>query len=678
MTRLIDRHAPVHTKTRRVGRHEGLPLSQEARQAKRLRRQLERRYRRTRSDSDRRAYRAANVAARSAIMKSRADLISHQLFVNAGDQRALWQTSQRLLHSRPSIYYSDDECSSLVSTFGGFFTDKLSRISDTVASTLDSVPPIEPISRSHDGPPLTEFRPVTELDVHRIIAKMKSKTSPLDIVPVSVIKECADLFSPVIARLANITFTQGRFPSDYKTAQVMPLLKKPGLDKKAPENYRPISNLSSISKILERLVLAQLRPHLLGSQNYSQLQSAYRAGHSTETALLSVLNDVYTAGENKMFTVVIGLDMSAAFDTISHRVLLDRLQSDFGISGVALSWIESYLSDRSQFVKIGRFSSLSTPCTSGVPQGSVLGPLLFTAYMSPISDVIARYDARHHLFADDVHLYLSVKAIESGLRLRILIDCANAVRRWCLENGLLLNPEKTDWTSFGTGYQLRSSNTSLSVFDADLPLSRHIKSLGVVLDGRLTFSDHVTSVVKSCNYHISALRHIRSIITQEVALTLACSLINSRIDYCNSLLHGAPSSSLDRLQRVQNSAARVVMSVGHRVHAEPLLESLHWLPVRQRVEFKLALLMYKIGCSGTPSYLKRLLTPRQAARQLRSSSRPLYSVPSSVMTSFGRRAFSFVGPSIWNKLPDEVTSSQTVSTFKRRLKTYHFKSIFLS
>ena len=310
MTDIIDRHAPLHTITRRAGQHEGLPLSQEARQAKRVRRQLERRYHRTGSVSDRRAYRAANLAARTAITKSRADIIYSQLFRIAGDQRALWRTSQRLLHSRPPIYYSDDECSSLVNVFGEFFTDKLSRISDSISTSLDSVPSITPTVRTHNGPLLTEFSPVTSLDVYRIITKMNSKTSPLDRIPAGAIKECADLFAPAIARLANLSFEEGRFPLEFKVAQVMPLLKKPGLDKKAPENYRPISNLSTISKILERLVLAQLRPHLLGSQNYNPLQSAYRAGHSTETALLSVLDDVYTAGEDKKFTIVIGLDMS--------------------------------------------------------------------------------------------------------------------------------------------------------------------------------------------------------------------------------------------------------------------------------------------------------------------------------------------------------------------------------
>jgi len=371
--------------------------------------------------------------------------------------------------------------------------------------------------------------------------------------------------------------------------------------------------------------------------------------------------------------------MSAAFDTISHAILLDRLRTDFGISDAALSWIESYLSDRGQFIKIGRHSSPVTPCTSGVPQGSVLGPLLFTAYMSPLADIIARYGVKCHMFADDVHLYLSMRLEESTSKLQALHDSATAVRRWCLENGLLLNTTKSDAACFGTDHQLRSaSDISLTMSGVELPLSSHIKSLGVVLDSRLTFSDHVTSVVKSCNYHIQALRHIRPIITRDVARTLACSLINSRLDYCNSLLYGAPVSTINRLQRVQNSAARAVMSVSRRAHTDPLslLEPLHWLPVRQRIEYKLALLVYKVGCTSTPSYLQRLLTPRQAARQLRSSSHRQLTVPSRVHTSFGRRAFSFVGPSIWNSLPTDLTSCETVSTFKRRLKTHHFRSVF--
>jgi len=172
----------------------------------------------------------------------------------------------------------------------------------------------------------------------------------------------------------------------FNTTDVLPLLKKSGADQGDPANFRPISNLSTISKVLERLALVQLRPYLLSSVNFCPFQSGYRTGHFTETAVLMVLlNDVDTAGDDRRCTVVIGLDISAAFDTISHKTLLHRLHAEFGLSSTALDWVCSYLSDRRQYVKIGQHSSGLFDCSYGVPQGSVLGPLLFAVYVSPVT-----------------------------------------------------------------------------------------------------------------------------------------------------------------------------------------------------------------------------------------------------------------------------------------------------
>jgi len=161
---------------------------------------------------------------------------------------------------------------------------------------------------------------------------MPPKSSPLDVLPCTLLKSCADVFAPVIATLADLSLQSGKFPSCYKKAQVLPLLKKPGLETSSPANYRPISNLTTDSKVLERLVLTRMRPHLLGSANFSQFQSAYRKGDSTET-LLEVLDSVYTAANDKQITVLIGLDLSAAFDTVNHDILLERLQSEVRVRG---------------------------------------------------------------------------------------------------------------------------------------------------------------------------------------------------------------------------------------------------------------------------------------------------------------------------------------------------------
>jgi len=174
------------------------------------------------------------------------------------------------------------------------------------------------------------------------------------------------MFTPAIARLANLSLQTGKFPARYKRAQVLPLLKKAGLDSSQPANCRLISNLPTVSKVLERLMLACLLPHLLSSPNFSQFQSAYRKGHSTETALLEVLDGVFAAADNKQVTVLIGLDLSAAFDTVDHRLLLDRLRLGFGLTKIPFRWLQSNLEGLTQFIKMGQHKSHSTEVDGGV------------------------------------------------------------------------------------------------------------------------------------------------------------------------------------------------------------------------------------------------------------------------------------------------------------------------
>lgn len=675
---LMDKFAPLRRKMKRRGKNDCRWLSSEARAAKQFRRRLERRYKRTGKASDKVAYKAAVEAAHSSIMKSRADAISREVDKAKGDQRAIWRMSNRLLHSKPSTYYNDDDCNRLVTQFSQFFSDKLTRISDTIASTLTSTSSVVAQAvRSRRTLSFTGFTAVTAADVQRVILSIPAKSSPLDIVPTSLLKSCSDVFAVVIARLANLSFRDGRFPTCFKLAEVLPLLKKSGANQADPSNFRPISNLSTISKVLERLALGQLRPHLLSSPNFCSHQSGFRTGHSTETALLEMLNDVYTAGDDRRLTVAIGLDISAAFDTISHDVLIDRLHVDFGLSSTALNWIASYLTERKQYVKVGQHSSCLTTCSSGVPQGSVLGPLLFAAYVSPVGDLIESYGVRYQQYADDTQLYLSMRAEDAAQGLDTLSACSLAVRDWYLVNHLLLNADKSEVIVLGTVNQLRSAPDidSVQVAGASLSTSTTLKSLGVVLDQRLTFHDHVTNVVKSCNYHTRAIRHIRHLLTQSAAQTLACSLVNSRLDYCNSLLLGAPAMSLNRLQRAQNIAARVVMDAHRRTDAKPLLRQLHWLPVRQRILFKMAVLTRKAHTTGTPTYLSQHLHQRTATYSTRSSSLPLLTVPNP-STVFARRAFNYTAPTTWNSLPADILTCDSESGFKRLLKTHLFNNCF--
>ena len=186
---------------------------------------------------------------------------------------------------------------------------------------------------------------------------MPSKSSSVDFIPTSLLKLCLSVFSEIIARLANLSFSEGILPTMFKSAAVTPLLKKPSLDPDNPANYRPISNLNNISKIIDHLFLSQFYPHVTSSPNFNHLQSAYQPHHSTETALLQTFDDIFCSADCSQPTLLVSLDLSAAFDTIDHSTLLSRLSTSFGMSSIALAWLTSYLTYHTQIVCIGSVTS---------------------------------------------------------------------------------------------------------------------------------------------------------------------------------------------------------------------------------------------------------------------------------------------------------------------------------
>ena len=210
-------------------------------------------------------------------------------------------------------------------------------------------------------------------------------TCNLDPIPTTLLKSCIDSLIVPITNIVNKSLKEGVFPSAFKTAHMIPLLKKPSSDKNDLKNYRPVSNLSFISIVVEKVVASRLLTHVELNDLSNPNQSAYKKNHSTETTLLKITNDISTNMEKKRVTVLTLLDLSAAFDTIDHAALLKLLSSWFGISGIALDWIQSYLYDRGQTVKIGENLSDSYTIKFGVPQGSVLGPIIFTLHTTPLS-----------------------------------------------------------------------------------------------------------------------------------------------------------------------------------------------------------------------------------------------------------------------------------------------------
>ena len=420
------------------------------------------------------------------------------------------------------------------------------------------------------------------------------------------------------AAVINQSLHTGVFPSVFKEAIVKPLLKKTSLDPNSLKNYRPISNLSFLPKITDKIVFSHLSAYLNANNLFPTIQSAYRPGHSTEIALLNMMSDILHALDYGDVTVVTLLDLSAAFATIDHNILCQRLEHLYGISGTPLNWFRSYLSNRTQTVTINNKLSQPTLLNFGVPQDSVLGPILFILYTKPLTTLIRRHSISNHSFADDTQLHDSCRPDQIDTSVQGMQDCISDVNTWMTSNKLTLNDDKTECllivsnrTSLPNPHQ-----TSIHIGDTDILFSLQAKHLGVTLTNNLSMQKHVTNICRSAYIEIRRISNIRHYLTIDATNTVLCAFVLSKSDYCNSLLSGSPKHLLDKLQKVQNSAARLVFKALKDEHIKPLLHKLHWLPLVSRIQHKVATLCYNSFTESYPVYLSELLTVCHPSRQL--------------------------------------------------------------
>uniref|UniRef100_A0A669DT12 Reverse transcriptase domain-containing protein n=1 Tax=Oreochromis niloticus TaxID=8128 RepID=A0A669DT12_ORENI len=380
--------------------------------------------------------------------------------------------------------------------------------------------------------------------------------------------------------------------------------------------------------------------------------------------------------DSGLISVFVLLDLSAAFNTVDHNILLERLEHAVGITGTALQWFVSYLSNRLQFVHVNGESSSHTKVNYGVPQGSVLGPILFTLYMLPLGSIIRRHSIHFHCYADDTQLYLSMKPGNTHQLVK-LQECLKDIKTWMAANFLLLNSDQTEVIVLGPE-NLRNmvSKQILTLDGITLASSNAVRNLGVIFDQDMSFNAHIKQICKTAFFHLCNISKIRNILSQSDAEKLVHAFITSRLDYCNSLLSGCPKNSLKSLQLIQNAAARVLTGTRKREQISPVLASLHWLPVKSRIEFKILLLTYKVLNNQAPSYLNDLVVPYHPIRALRSHTAGLLVVPRVFKSRMGGRAFSFQAPLLWNQLPVWIQETDTISTFKIRLQTFLFAKAY--
>ena len=505
--------------------------------------------------------------------------------------------------------------------------------------------------------------------------KSPNKSCSLDPIPTWLLKNCLDPLLPLITKIINQSLAEGDVPRAFKVAHVTPLLKKAGLDQDNLKNYRPVSNLSFLSKLLEKVVARRIDNHLDDQKLREPYQSAYTKFHSTETALMKVQSDILQALDQKKVAVLVLLDLSAAFDTIDHATLQHRFESVYGITGTALKWMTSYSQERFQLVTINGHSSQQTLLAFGVPQGSVLGPKDYTMYTKPLGDLIRKHSLQYHMYADDTQLYISFEANQPDnqtIAVQKLEACLDDICSWMSANKLKLNCDKTEVMLFSPR-NVPAPAATIRVGETVVTPSCSVRNLGVVMDRAMTMEKHVLAVSRTCYHQLRNIGRIRRSLTTNAAKSLVHGLVTSRLDYCNALLYGTSSSLITKLQKIQNSAARIITRTHRHEHITPVLADLHWLPVRRRVEFKILVHTFKAIHNEAPLYLRdsvQQYTPRRTLRSLES----LTLVPPRTRTvTYGERSFYSAAPKLWNLLPNDIRNAQTLSSFKSTLKTHMFR-----
>jgi hypothetical protein len=606
---------------------------------------------------------------------SKKDFYQQRIKESSDSQSTLFKCVNELFNKRKTTALPNhDSAKELCQRMALFFSEKIQAIHEGLKALQDSSLILDPDDQFKSQNCLSNFSPVTEEKIKNVIKKATPKTCCLDPIPTQLVKECIDILSPVITRIINQSFASATVPRDFKRAAVTPILKKADLAADVLKNFRPISNLPFLSKVMEKVAAEQMIQHKKANNLREKMQSAYREHHSTETALLRIQHDLLMNLDKKDCVFMVMLDMSAAFDTVNHQTLLARLSHMYGIRGNAIAWVRSYLTERKQFVTIKGERSNEQTKDCDVPQGSVLGPNFYEDYTAAsLAAIFRKHNINFHIYADDTQAYVSFQIDDEAISLEKLEKCLEEVKTWMAANWLKLNDSKTEFIIFGSKQSLsKVQTTSVSLGESEITPSTSVKSIGAHLDATLKMEKEVAAKCRSAWFHLYQIGKIRKYLTLEQTKSVVHAHVTCRLDQNNSLLIGIPKKSLTKLQLIQNASARLIMGLRKRDHVTSSLFNLHWLPIEQRILFKVLLLTYKSLHDKGPEYLKELLTPYVPTRSLRSGSNNLLCVPTAHYVETQKRAFGVRAPLEWNLLPSSLRSKPSIDSFKSALKTHLF------
>lgn len=506
-----------------------------------------------------------------------------------------------------------------------------------------------------------KFKLVTRDDISNILRNMKTNAFGIDNINLKMIKIILPFIMDYVVHIINVSLTTGVFPVMWKTAVVIPC---PKIEHSSSLNdLRPLSILPALSKFIEKIVAYQLKIFLEQNNILPGLQSGFRNKHSTQTALMKVTDDIGRAIDNSELTFLILLDQSKAFDVVNFELLLAKLKF-IGFDNLALIWFKNYLYGRMQCVKYDDNYSDYITTRSGVPQGSILGPILFSIFIFDIGNTFAH--CSYHLYADDMQIYLSFSVINIEETVNKINHDLSNFATWCQRNGLRINPNKSVALCIGTDYMKRRidlNRYSISMNNTEISLVSHSKNLGLILDDKLNFEKHVNKVVGLSFLKLKMLNKLKYSLDAETKLKLIHSLVYPHLDYCLPVYYNyLTQSNKNKLQKIQNAGMRFAYCIPYRHHVTPYFRN--ELKIEKRFIYLYCVLLHKIISSKCPLYLFKMIKQRSEIHNVNIRV-DNYTIPQHRTTKF-KGSFSYNAPSMLNKVVKFLCLSET--SFKRSIK----------
>ena len=532
-----------------------------------------------------------------------------------------------------------------------YIFDKDKSYIENCVSKFKNYPSIIKITEKNDSLESFSFSPCNISQMYeKIITLNKNKPTTENNIPAKILIHCVDTCAPILSNAYNRSLKEGDFPSSLKEADMTPLHKKD--EKTLKENYRPVSILPTVSKIYERLMHTEIENYM--KRFISPFLCGFRKGFNTQHCLLSMIEKMKKSLDKNHFAAAVLTDLSKAFDCINHDLLIAKLHA-YGFSYQALIFLHSYVSQRKQRTKVNNSFSTWSTAETGVPQGSILGVLIFNIY---INDIFYSVDENSLMnFADDNTPYETGKCLECILK--TLDDNVDIISEWFMNNYLKMNTDKCHLL-----VPKHIDNVFLNVNNEKLIAESKVKLLGITIDNKLDFNEHVSNICKKASQKLHALTRISPYIDNQKLKIIMKAFIESQFSYCPLLWMFHNRTMNNRINRIQERALRIAYKDNESSFRE-LLEKDNNVTIHERNLQRLATEIYKVENELSPLFMRDIFPERATNYNLRNNH--CLSTTNVKTGLYGRETISFRGPQIWSILPIDIKNSQNLNEFKNKI-----------